>query len=66
MSQKAHRFMEANRRSPLTYQSASSDLDTITFRLRDGSLHELSADDARALGSSGFTLRWAHLEGVDA
>jgi hypothetical protein len=66
MTQKVHRLVEANRASPLVYQSASSDDDEIAFRLRDGSVHRLTADDARALHASGHVLRWAHLEGVEA
>jgi hypothetical protein len=61
---KAQRFIDANLRSPLEYQSASSDLDQVTFRLRDGTRFELSAEEARAIDDAGHELRWTHLHGL--
>jgi hypothetical protein len=61
---KVQRLIDANQCSPLVYQSASSDLDLVKFRLRDGSAFELTADQARALDDAGHELRWAHLHGL--
>lgn len=60
-SVKAQRFIDANLKSPLEYQS--SDGDTVTFRLKDGSLFALSADEARAVDQAGHLPRWQHLWG---
>jgi hypothetical protein len=61
ISLKAQRLVDANRESPLVYQSASSDEDEITFRLRDGQRFDLSTDEARALARAGYVPQWAHL-----
>lgn len=66
ITRKAQLFIDANRASPLVYQSASSDEDAITFRLRDGTRFELNSGEARAIDQAGFMPRWAHLEGVTA
>jgi hypothetical protein len=55
MSLKAHRFAEANRRSPVVYGSV--DKHSCTYRLADGSVWTFSRREARDLGQP----RWAHL-----
>jgi hypothetical protein len=57
MTHKAHLFIEANRESPLVYQS--SDGDKCLFRLKDGRTFELTAKDCLAIPEPP---RWAHLE----
>jgi hypothetical protein len=56
MTLKQHRFIEANRRSPVVY--ASVDPHSCTYRLQDGSAFMLSRREAREIGIP----RFAHLE----
>ena len=56
LSLKAHRFLEANRKSPVVYGSV--DDHVVTYRLSDGSTWTLPRREARAIGQP----KWAHLE----
>jgi hypothetical protein len=64
LTYRAQRLLEANRASPLEYQSADSDRDEITFRLKNGQKFEINTAEARALSAAGFVPRWAHLPQV--
>ena len=56
MSLKAHRFVEANARSPVIY--CGVDDHCCTYRLADGSSWTFSRREASVIGQP----RWAHLE----
>jgi hypothetical protein len=56
MSLKAHRFLQANERSPVVYCGVEA--HSCTYRLADGSTWTFSRREARELGHP----RWAHLE----
>ena len=56
LSLKAHRFLEANRKSPVVY--ASCDGNGCVYRLLDGQTFRLGGEESREVGVP----RFAHLE----
>ena len=56
---RALRFIEANKASPLRYQSWDDTAERMTFTLANGQKFELSTADCLSIRS--YVPRWAHL-----
>ena len=57
MTERAHRFVAANRDSPVVYGGVDTGAaQSVTYRLGDNRVFRLSAEEARHVG----TPRWAH------
>jgi hypothetical protein len=56
---KAERFLEANRASPLVYQSYDDRTGVTTYKLASGEMFELDGKDSRSIAH--VTPWWRHL-----